>query len=53
VYTGELINTLLESVEDAERKLFVKVSVARQATESQGQNTYMYDFGRTEHIGAA
>ena len=53
MYTGELINTLLENVEDAERKVLVQVTSARNASQTQVYNTYIYDFGRTQHIGAA
>jgi hypothetical protein len=53
MYTGELINELFENVESAERKVFVKVTTAKKATDSQRFHTYMYDFGREELIGVA
>jgi hypothetical protein len=52
MYTGELINELLENVQDAERKVFIKVTTARKA-ELQRFDTYMYDFGREELVGVA
>jgi hypothetical protein len=52
MYTGELINELLENVQDAERKVFIKVTAARKA-ELQKFDTYMYDFGREELVGVA
>jgi hypothetical protein len=53
MYTGELINELIEDVENAERKVFIKVTAAKKATDSQLFHTYMYDFGREELIGVA
>jgi hypothetical protein len=53
MYTGELINELIEDVENAERKVFVKVTTAKKPTGSQLFHTYMYDFGREELIGVA
>jgi hypothetical protein len=52
MYTGELINELLENVQDAERKVFIKVSAARKGS-TQNYDTYMYDFGREELVGVA
>jgi hypothetical protein len=53
MYTGELINSLMESVEDAERNVFVKVTTARKSGDAQAFNTYMYDFGRADYLGVA
>jgi hypothetical protein len=53
MYTGELINSLMESVEDAERNVFVKVTAARKSSDAQVFNTYMYDFGRADYLGVA
>ena len=52
MYTGELINDLLENVQDAERNVFVKVTAARKA-DMQKFDTYMYDFGREAMVGVA
>lgn len=52
MYTGELINELLENVQDAERNVFVKVTAARKA-DAQKYDTYMYDFGREAMAGVA
>ena len=52
MYTGELINELLENVQDAERNVFVKVTAARKGS-TQTYDTYMYDFGREALVGVA
>jgi hypothetical protein len=52
MYTGELINELLENVQDAERKVFIKVTAAHKVS-TQKFDTYMYDFGREELVGVA
>jgi hypothetical protein len=53
MYTGELIDRLFENVEDAERKLLVKVTPQRPIAETATFHTYMYEFGRTGQVGAA
>ena len=53
MYTGELIDRLFENVEDAERKLLVKVTPQRPTAETPAFHTYMYEFGRNGHAGAA
>jgi len=53
MYTGELINSLMENVEDAERNVLVKVTPVRKPNDSQVFTTYMYDFGRTDYLGVA
>jgi hypothetical protein len=53
MYTGELINSLVQNVENAERNLLVKVTPVRKADDSQVFTTYMYDFGRADYLGVA
>lgn len=53
MYTGELIDRLFENVEDAERKLLVKVTPQRSIAETASFYTYMYEFGRNGQAGAA
>ena len=53
MYTGELIDRLFENVEDAERKLLIKVTPQRSIAEASAFQTYMYEFGRTGQAGAA
>lgn len=52
MYTGELIESLIDNVEDAERNALVTVTVASKARRQQ-YDTYIYEFGRQELIGVA
>jgi hypothetical protein len=51
MYTGELIEDLLEKVESAELTAFVRVTEARKAkSAAPAYNTYIYEFVRNQPL---
>jgi hypothetical protein len=52
MYTGEMIENLIEKVEDAEATAFVKVTQARRAANVTPLfETFIYEFGRSRDFG--
>ena len=47
MYTGEMIEHLIEKVEDAEATAFVKVTQAKRANVAPLFETFIYEFGRS------
>jgi hypothetical protein len=52
MYTGEMIETLIEKVEKAEATAFVRVTQAkRPANNAAFFTTFIYEFGRNGNVG--
>jgi hypothetical protein len=48
MYTGEMIDNLIESVESAEAMAFVRITRAKRPVNAAlGFNTYIFEFGRS------
>ena len=48
MFTGQLIEELIEDVQQAEQKNFIRVTEARRPAGVPLYSTYIYEFGRRE-----
>ena len=53
MYTGEMIDNLIEDVQNAEALAFVRITHAKRPLQVVPSfNTYIFEFGRSEQFGA-